>query len=120
MVHMSKGENMSEHTEGTKSHQLSAARRRQWIDCPLCGSTDTRAEPEGEDGWLIYCVNLLCPSNVPKEAPVAASRPWCGHSKMVHGCPACAFRWLKHRGIVSVQPFTGNVVGLKCFRGLRK
>lgn len=43
-------------------------------------------------------------------------RSFCGHSKFTRGCPSCAVHWLKAKGVVSVQPFTGNVVGLACFR----
>lgn len=47
------------------AREAAAERARKWIDCPLCGSTDTRCDPEGEDGWIINCVNLECPSNKP-------------------------------------------------------
>jgi len=34
----------------------------EWVDCPICGESDMRGEPEG-DGQLIYCTNLNCGSN---------------------------------------------------------
>jgi hypothetical protein len=36
----------------------------QWINCPLCGSTETCRVREGDEGQgLNYCTNLECPSN---------------------------------------------------------
>lgn len=35
---------------------------REWVNCPICGEPDMRADRE-EDGWLVSCVNLGCPSN---------------------------------------------------------
>jgi hypothetical protein len=49
-------------------------------------------------------------------AAIPFRRSFCGHSKFRHGCPSCAVRWLKAKGVVSIQPFTGNVAGLVCLR----
>lgn len=35
-----------------------------WINCPICGEPDMRAEPDGDEGdVLIHCTNLCCASN---------------------------------------------------------
>jgi Zn finger protein HypA/HybF involved in hydrogenase expression len=63
-----------------------AARSRRWINCPLCGSSDTRADPEDE-GWIIYCTNLACPSNaLPDESPAAQ-----GREITIHECAECGY-----------------------------
>ena len=36
---------------------------RQWINCPLCGESDMRAESPGDGFWLVQCTNGVCPSN---------------------------------------------------------
>lgn len=42
----------------------------RYIDCPLCDSPDTRAEPQGEGRYIIHCVNLECTSNQFGEASI--------------------------------------------------
>jgi hypothetical protein len=42
----------------TNTPDFSAARRRAWVKCPICGEPDMRQE----DG-IITCTNLACPSN---------------------------------------------------------
>lgn len=35
-----------------------------WVDCPICGGTDMRREPDAETGLgYIFCTNLNCKSN---------------------------------------------------------
>lgn len=35
---------------------------KNWVNCPICGESDTRREAEDE-GFLLYCTNLSCASN---------------------------------------------------------
>lgn len=36
---------------------------REWVRCPICGEVDMSKTPDGEDGFIVNCVNLACGSN---------------------------------------------------------
>ena len=36
---------------------------REWVNCPICGESDMSKTPDGDDGFIINCVNLACASN---------------------------------------------------------
>jgi hypothetical protein len=40
-------------------------RKTEWVNCPICGDTNTRRElePGEENYWIYYCTNLACRSN---------------------------------------------------------
>ena len=36
---------------------------REWVPCPICGESDMEKVADGDDGFIINCVNLECASN---------------------------------------------------------
>jgi len=49
-----------------ENRALKKSRTVDWVNCPICHEPDMSMTEEDEEGqYIIHCVNLGCPSNIP-------------------------------------------------------